>query len=115
MIWGINDISVDEIKDKVDALGSSGFMTSYLRIPSFLMDVVLSSLISQGDCNMMVGYGKENNYRVDVYVDQHSEHELTNKDYENVHLEEYSCAEVMSFLIWCRVGGEDKTTSWVGK
>ncbi|KAK1357106.1 hypothetical protein POM88_050362 [Heracleum sosnowskyi] len=99
MIWGINDISVDEIKDKVDALGSSGFRTSYFRIPSFLMDVVLSFLLSQVDCNMMVGYGKENNYRVDVYVDKHSEHELTNEDYENVHLEEYYYAEVMSFLI----------------
>lgn len=47
--WDINDISVDEIKDKIDALGYGGLKTLYFKIPT-LMDNGLTLLLTQVDC-----------------------------------------------------------------
>lgn len=47
---------------------------------------------------MMVGYEKENNYRINVCVKHHNEYELIAKDYENVYPKEYDCTNINELL-----------------
>lgn len=42
--WGLNDISYDEIREKVEGLGYSGLKTLYYRIPTMPMDAGMKLL-----------------------------------------------------------------------
>lgn len=72
--------------------------TLYFRVSTRIIDVGTKLLQYQGDCDIMVGYGKQNNYRIDTYVEHYTEHRLSAKDYENVHFEEYASGQSNEFV-----------------
>ena len=95
--WVINDLSYDDIHEKVDGLGYSGMKTMYYRVPTMPMDAGMKLLQNESDCLRMIGFGKENNFSIDIYVEHYTELEITAEHYHNVHPEEFN-ADTNEFL-----------------
>ena len=86
---GIHKLSIDDIGEKVQALGYTEFKDLYFRVPTKSLETGLIPLKNVGDFNLMLSYAQENNYRADIYVKHFNEEEdddcdLTSKDYENI-------------------------------
>ena len=58
--YGISKLSVEEIGDKVQALGYCGFKNLYFRNPSKSLESGLIPLKNAGDFNLMLSYAQQN-------------------------------------------------------
>ncbi|XP_017246624.1 uncharacterized protein LOC108218225 [Daucus carota subsp. sativus] len=85
----IDKLSIDDIGEKVQVLGYSGFKNLYFRVPTKSLETGLVPLKNAGDFNLMLSYAQKNNYSADIYVKHFNDQEdddrdLSSQDFENI-------------------------------